>query len=368
MCKPGRKSRYGTLFAVPTVAKALFPVHLTLLVPELLWPEPADRLTYGKLAAPGLATLLGRARRELLPRRAFESCLASCFDWPQAPLGAMRRLGEGNDDARDGHWLAADPVHLRFHHERIILADAGAFDLEQDEADALIAALNAEFADIGHFHASNARHWYLRLHAPLDHTAEPLSAMAGRRLDSDLADKTSPLHRWLNEAQMFLHGHPINERRQAAGKPAINSLWLWGGGTLDVTPEPAFTSLFSDNPLASGLGCAAGILTQPLPASLDALPKEAGERPLIILDALLPRVLYEDGDGWRKALEKLDADWFLPLKKSLGKRVDRSILLAPTIYGEMHLTLTAGDRWKFWKAPLAPSELARQLADLPAQP
>jgi hypothetical protein len=49
------------------------------------------------------------------------------------PFGALRLLGEGNDDARSGHWLCADPVHLRFHQERIILADAGAFELD-DEA------------------------------------------------------------------------------------------------------------------------------------------------------------------------------------------------------------------------------------------
>ena len=80
-----------------------------------------------------------------------------------APFGALRLLGEGSEDARSGHWLCADPVHLRFHQERIILADAGAFDLADDEAHGIVAALNAEFADIGQFHVASARRWYLRL-------------------------------------------------------------------------------------------------------------------------------------------------------------------------------------------------------------
>ena len=36
-------------------------MHLTLLVPELIWPEPADQFTLGKLSAPGLEWLLALA-------------------------------------------------------------------------------------------------------------------------------------------------------------------------------------------------------------------------------------------------------------------------------------------------------------------
>ncbi len=36
-----------------------------------------------------------------------------------------------------------------FDHERIILADAGAFDLDDDEARSLAGALNETFADVG---------------------------------------------------------------------------------------------------------------------------------------------------------------------------------------------------------------------------
>ena len=118
-------------------------MHLTLLVPELIWPEPADQFTLGKLSAPGLEWLLARARLERQARQPYETVLTGCFGLAAAPCGALRLLGEGNDEARSGHWLCADPVHLRFHQERIVLADAGAFPLDESEASALLAALNA---------------------------------------------------------------------------------------------------------------------------------------------------------------------------------------------------------------------------------
>jgi hypothetical protein len=208
-------------------------VRLTLLVPELIWPEPGDQMTLGKLLAPGFEWLDGHATFLRSTRVSQEKALLDLFGRPDGSAAAFRRRGEADAGLAsptpdDALWLCADPVHLRFHHERIVLADAGAFEIDDGEAAALIAALNTTFADIGVFHAATPRRWYLRLNTAVDHVAEPLSAVAGRRMDSELEDKTSTLHRWLNEVQMFLHLHPVNEQRAAQGKPAINSLWLWG--------------------------------------------------------------------------------------------------------------------------------------------
>jgi len=335
-------------------------VHLTLLVPELIWPEPADQFTLGKLAAPGLEWLLARARLDRQPPRAFENALAACCRLDNAPLGALRLLGEGL--AADGHWLCADPVHLRFHHERIVLADAGAFELGEDEARAMIAALNDEFAEIGEFRLGDARRWYLRLNSVVEHPVVPLTAIAGRRIDGELDSSALPLTRWLNEVQMFLHGHPLNEAREAGGQPAINSLWLWGGGHLPEHVPAAFSGIWSDNPLAAGLAQLSATPLAPRPASFADFLPQAGERPLVVLDQLLPRVLYEDGEGWRAAFEAMENDWFAPLRQALGGKLARLTLVAPTVYGELHYDITAGERWKFWKKTASLPAIAEQLA------
>jgi len=362
----GGKSRYGTLIGLSLPCLAPLPVRLTLLVPELIWPEPADQHTLGKLPVPGIEWLAARGvfRRE--PRLAFEASLAGQFGLKQATYGALRLLGEDvSEKAVDGHWLCADPVHLRFHHERIILADAGAFELADDEAAALAAALNAEFADIGQFHVASARRWYLRLNTPTEHHAEPLSAIAGRRIDSELSDKNATLTRWLNEVQMFLHGQPVNQHREQVGKPVINSLWLWGGGRLQ-RPQPGhFTALWSDNPLAVGLARAGGTPVHPLPANLERLLSLASRETnqLVVLDGLLPKVLYEDSEGWRQSLQTLDRDWFAPLRGALGRQIEGVDIVAPTIYGELRWSLTGRDRWKFWRKSRPLAALAATLAE-----
>lgn len=348
-------------------------MRLTLLVPDLIWPEPGDQNTLGKLPLPGFEWLAARGRFAHRPAAPFETIVAGLFGMTTPALAALRLLGEDDGEAAiDGHWLCADPVHLRFHHERIVLADAGAFSVGEDEAREFAAAINAEFADIGELRIATARRWYLRLNpagsayaGACEHAAEPLSAVAGRRMNSELATTDATLTRWLNEVQMFLHGHRLNTRREQAGLPAVNSLWLWGGGRLSRPAPGAFTAVWSDHPLAVGLARAGGTPVHPRPASLAALLRLAspGSTPLVVLDTLLAPVLYEDSEAWHAAWRELEQHWFVPLRSALGHPVRELNIVAPTIYGELHWSLRGIDRWKFWRRSQPLAALARELAE-----
>ncbi len=339
-------------------------MHLTLFVPELLWPEPADPAAWEGLSLPGLAGLLARGRLSRAAPAAHEDALAAVWGRPGgAPLAALRLLGEdGAPPPEDACWLCADPVHLRFHHERIVLADAGAFELSASEAESFLVALNRDFADLGVFCAGSPRRWYLRLHAPVAHAAPSLSAVAGRRLDRG-AGGESPLKAVHNEIQMALHGHPGNASRAAAGTPAVNSLWLWGAGSLATAPPaPPYAWSVAGDPLARGLARAAGATELPATswAALAAqAPAGAG---LAVLDAALPPVLYEDAAAWREALSRLDAAWFVPAARALGRGLASLTLVAPSVYGVLSWRLTAADRWRFWRRPTDLAALARSLA------
>lgn len=162
-------------------------MYLTLFVPQLLWPEPDDQIALHGLAPRSLNTLLARAQLDRAPAQAVESTLAQLFGLNDAiPFGALRLAGEALQPAApDACWICADPVHLRFHHERIVLADASAFPLEMVEAQHIALDLNRTFADLGQFHVAHPQRWYLRLNHDIaaDASITPLSAIAGRRID-----------------------------------------------------------------------------------------------------------------------------------------------------------------------------------------
>jgi hypothetical protein len=354
------------------------PPRLVLLTPQLLWPEPADAAAWGNLALPGLESLLGRAAFARFPTRAWEETLAISFGRDSgAPFGALRLRGEaGSPPSGEGQWLCADPVHLKFHHERVVLADTAAFPLSLEDSQELVAALNREFADIGTFHAAHPRRWYLRLNAAASCDTPPLSAVAGRVLGDQLPEgpESARFKRWLNEIQMFLHHHPVNTARAAAGLPMVNGLWLWGAGrspeatkAAGAPPEftdfaPRFAGIWCDDPLARGLALAAGMPAHPTPPNLDKLLALAGpgNHYLVVLDDLLLPALYEDHSAWQAAMTGLEAAWFAPLAFDAPNLP--LTLLAPTSYGLLRWERRPADRWKFWRRPQSPAELARRLA------
>jgi hypothetical protein len=58
------------------------------------------------------------------------------------------------------------------------------------------------------------------------------------------------------EIQMCLHDAEVNRRREAAGMPPVNALWLWGGGVARSGAMPGAATtwprLFADEPLFKG--------------------------------------------------------------------------------------------------------------------
>ncbi|MDP2134728.1 MAG: hypothetical protein Q8J99_14090, partial [Sulfuritalea sp.] len=206
---------------------------LTLIVPGLIWTRQALADLTGDLPLPAFTALLGRGRRRRLPPLDSAAALAACtgFELP-LPAAALRRLALGASPDDSGDWLCLDPVRLNFHERSLILDDPRNLRLERAEADALAAALAPTLAGLGQLELITPGHWNLRLAA----TAPPfpdLPDAAGRAVAPLPGGAThAPWRQALNEAQMVLHAHPVNRAREAAGKPAVNSLWPWGGGRL----------------------------------------------------------------------------------------------------------------------------------------
>jgi hypothetical protein len=157
----------------------LLPVRLTLLVPELIWPEPNDQLTLGKLSVPGFEWLAARASFERQAKQPFETALAAQFGL-DAPLRRPAPARRSNRRRGPRRPLAvrrpgAPALSPRTHHPRRCRRLRSR---RRRSPQRLATSLNETFADVGVFHVATARRWYLRLHQAVDHPVEPLTAMS----------------------------------------------------------------------------------------------------------------------------------------------------------------------------------------------
>jgi len=348
--------------------------HLTLLVPELLWPEPEDRNVLDDLECPALTTLLARGRLARRAPQSPEATLADLFGHTEnAPYGAFRRLGEREipTDTEDACWIAADPVHLRFHQERLILADGATLGITIDEAALLAEGINRHFADIGHVHVAAPERWYLKLSgqsALAGFSPPPLSAVTGRSIERLLPEimQDRAVRGLLNEIQTFLHAHPVNQQREDKGLLPINSLWLWGAGRLPPRLESDFDGVWSTHPLAIGLARAAGVSTHPVPVDAATFFAHVAPdtRQLVELDDLASPVQYENGNAYRKTITRLEQCWFVPLQEALAAgRIKQLRIEAATAYATVTWESSRHDQWKFWRRSQPLTQIAKRLAD-----
>jgi hypothetical protein len=316
-------------------------MHCELLIPGLFAAPGGARL-------PSLELLLARGRCTSAGAESVEDWLHDAFELGDMPLaaGALTLLGaNGEPGARS--WLRADPVHLRLMRDRLVLAPAAALGITPGDAQALCEALNRHFASRMNVQVIDAQRWVATTDADVAIDAEQPLALAGRDIAATMPGATSAL---LNEAQMVLHAHPINEARELP----INSVWFWGAGRLPAVPTKRWHSVTADDPLVLGLGRAAGARHKTLTASagawLDRAPEEG--RHLIMLDALrAPRALDQTGEH-QEALARLEHDWFAPLLEALRDGgIGMVTIHVPDAAESLAYETIRGDLRRFWRRP-----------------
>jgi hypothetical protein len=303
-------------------------------------------------SAPSLRRLLSRARVSRLAGEDFDSGLLQSFgverqrDWPVAPFAW---LADGGDPGRR-YWLRADPVHLRAERDVLVLVDALHIGLERESADKFIATLNAHFeSEDLVFHAPVSERWYVGLPDTPAITTHPLPFAAGRSVSPLLPSGKDALawHGRFNEIQMLFHEHAVNQERESGGRPAVNSVWFWGGGTLPSVDRP-FAGVWAEDPLARGLAAAARIPWASLPSDGTEWLSQTGDGAhLVMLDT-------QGTSG--AALPFYEERWFAPLLQGLKEHTLATVrLLAMSGDDLLRYDVGARDLWKFWRR--APAEI-----------
>jgi hypothetical protein len=275
-----------------------------LIVPFAGTVSEAGRQALQTLALPQLERLLAQlAPAQTLGSDEFsmspphELARAAALGWPLVdgalPWGAELAMRAGLPTA-DLAWAMLEPVHLHAGSDHVRLTDPAGLALDDATSQVLLEAVRHLFESEGfQLHRASATQW-LAAHPIFDGLATAsLDRVVSRNVDPWLPDhgQARLLRRLQNEVQMVFYTHPLNDQRESAGLPTINSFWCSGCGRL---PR---------------LDSATGALDSRLPAA---------EAP-VVDDRLRAPALGEDWAAWCEAWRALDAGPIAELLRSPGE-------------------------------------------------
>ncbi len=314
--------------------------HLQLLVPGFCGPLPEISQLSSNKKICQIFSDLAMANAESIIHKDLHSLLADLFcidtvpDFPSAALSLLGHITHDSSawlagenvaasDLKKNYFLHADPVHLRAEMDHAILVGTQDLDLATQDVKALVGMLQQHFSqdDVSVF-SLDVQHWFIGVKKQQNLTTVPLAEAVGRNVNFILPEGEDSVYwrQFLNESQMLLYTHEVNQQREASGQLSVNSLWLYGGGALPDSRHRDgidISSVCSDSFLASGIASLYELSLYSLPTQVAAYYQQikSENKPLLYIDSLLPWLNYTDTDVWQQQIEKIYSLYLEPLLK-----------------------------------------------------
>ena len=237
-----------------------------LLVPFAADESEACRHVLHDLALPNLERLLALLTPEARDDGDAESfsppherALAAAWGWQGGdgllPFAAHAAVADGVATGA-GAWALLTPSHWQLGREDVTMLDPALLALDAAESRALFASTGELFASEGFDVAwGGVDRWYAARDDLQGLATASLDRVVGRNVDRWLRPRDGDGHgapravarlvrRLQSEAQIVLHDHAVNERREERGELVVNSFWLSGCGRRQpandaATPEIA---------------------------------------------------------------------------------------------------------------------------------
>ena len=197
--------------------------------------------------------------------------------------------------------------------------------LSREETELLLGDLNRHLAEDGLvFKAFHPQRWYLhvldeRFTKALPLTTPPSEVGAGNIFPKLPQSDDKYWHQLMNEIQMLLHIHSVNQAREERGQRPVNGVWFWGeqdrswtstalshrdvslGSTVDSTASVLPTSVQGGGITGQVIASATKARWQKgADTNLASVP-DSGDV-LVILDQLQSAVVAEQPQLWQQAL------------------------------------------------------------------
>lgn len=307
--------------------------QLDVVLPGLFWYDAGDySYLYNQLNIPLLSNLLSKASlsqhqftySDVIYRAISSSSLARQY------------ANEINFIGYNGY-LIVEPTHLRADRDRLLIAEAELLQINDSEAREIIASINQHFAGEIELRFYRDDLWIMGCNFAFDDLQSyPIVDIVGDNIDEFMPTGSARimLHRLLNEVQMLLFTHPINQLRNEEGLLTINSLWLWDKSAvkLPITTNNAL----SNNPK--------------LGKQITNLERDVLNHPMLILDNAYYPAQYRDSFAWVNNIHEIEKNLMPLLFNALKHKYYNKInFWIPSQQGTICFTVGKWDLYKFWR-------------------
>lgn len=252
----------------------------------------------------------------------------------------------------DAWCLRIDPVFLRVDMDSAIMLAADELQLTEQEANEIAESINQHLKDDGiRIQITHPHRWYLLFDTSPEITTTPLHQVMRKDVHSFLpqGNKHQYWRSLLNELQMLLYTHPVNQQRDKRGLAPVNSVWLWGEGKLPEKKKMNWDKIYTDEPLIEILAKFFEIPCYELNQFQDTLhqPSDDKENILLVTTALEEYVHNQDIFAWINALQQLDSSLFQDIRDAFKMKRLQQCELYPGNNSVYHVSLKQSRKW--WK-------------------
>lgn len=307
--------------------------QLNVVIPGLIWSDIGDYdYLYNQLDVPVLTDLLSKAtvsKHQLWYSDFVYRTISSC--------SLAKQYAEEINFGGYTSYLVVEPTHLRADRDRLLIAESELLQLSDSEAQEIISSLNEHFAGEIEVRLYRDDLWILGCNFQLDDMQSyPIVDIVGENIDEFMPTGSAriKLHGLLNEIQMLLFMHPINQQRNEENLLAINSLWLWDKRPTTLPFE--LKDVVSNN---SQLG-----------HPVTDLQHDLSIHNVLIWDKAYYPAQYRDSFAWVKNIHEIETH-LAPLLLAVlkAKHYTQLNIWIPSLKGTSCFQLGKFDLYKFWR-------------------
>jgi len=314
---------------------------LTLLVRNLPMRQIADYHP----SHPALDAFFSRCLSTIEPTGSTVGWICTSFgvkrqqDWPAGAILAQADSAQGVTT----FWICAQPVHLAVDRDDLVLSPPSQLCLSDEESRALFSFLETHCAENElHLRHIDTGLWCIGSDRSQDLSTTEIDLAQGRSINGLLPSGRDAgwWQRLILELQMALHEHPVNVAREQRGAPPVNSVWIWGGGTVCRVHRRFETMCVADPLLRAAARLSHARLTESTGDVNEFITGDHG---------LVEFVVSTDA-GLGASLSHFESDWISPAWEALGKgRLDELTVVLALSKGLVICRCDRTARRRFWR-------------------